>query len=60
MDKEIKNIKIKEAAKLMGKSEKFVRIGLQGGLLPFWVAEKTSTKYNYYILPKEFYNYIGE
>lgn len=28
---------VKEAAKLLGKSEQFVRIGLQRGILPFWL-----------------------
>ncbi len=54
-----KNIKIKDAARLMGKSEMFVRIGLQKGSLKFGTAEKLSTKYTYHISPKLFYEYLG-
>lgn len=52
-------ITIKEAAKIMGKSEQFVRVGLQRNKLPFGVAYKMSTKYSYYISPKKFYEYVG-
>ena len=55
----IGNLKIKDVAKAMGKSEMFVRIGLQRGLLPFGTAIKTSSKYTYYISPSKFYKYIG-
>lgn len=54
-----KNIKIEKAAELMGKSAQFVRVGLQRGKLPFGTAIKTSTKWNYYIVPYAFYSYIG-
>ena len=50
---------IKTAAKLMNKSEQFVRIGLQRNLLPFGVAVKTSSKYTYYISYKKFSEYTG-
>lgn len=53
------NVKISEVAKLMGKSEQFVRIGLQRGLLPIGTAIKTGTKYSYYISPKLLEEYIG-
>lgn len=52
-------IKVKEAAQIMGKSEQFVRIGLQRGILPFGVAIKTSNNYTYYISPKKFNEYVG-
>lgn len=55
-----KNLPIKKAARLMGKSEQFVRIGLQRGILPFGAAVKVSTKYTYYISPSKFYEYIGK
>lgn len=32
----VKKISVKEAARCMGKSDQFVRIGLQRGLLPLW------------------------
>ncbi|WP_300382421.1 hypothetical protein [Clostridium sp.] len=55
-----KQISVKEAAKIMGKSEQFVRIGLQRGLLPFGNAIQMSTIYTYYISPKLFKEYVGE
>lgn len=60
VEKNIPNISISEAAKEMGKSQSFVRIGLQRGTLPFGTAEKLSSKYTYYISPKKFYDYIGK
>ena len=53
------NIPISVAAKLMGKSEQFVRVGLQRGILSFGSAVKTSSKYSYYISPKLFEEYTG-
>ena len=55
-----KSISVKEAAKIMGKSEQFVRIGLQRGLLPFGQAIKMSSIYTYYISPKLFEEYVGK
>lgn len=55
----IGNIKIKLAAQLMGKSEQFVRIGLQRGLLPFGIAIKMSSMWTYHISPQKFYEYMG-
>lgn len=55
-------ISIKEAAKILNKSQQFVRIGLQRGTLPIGVAEKmpNSTKYTYYISPKLLKEFSGE
>lgn len=53
-------ISIKEAAEIMGKSQQFIRVGLQRGLLPFGTAIKMSSKWTYYISPKQFYEYVGE
>lgn len=53
------NVSIKETAKLMNKSEMFVRIGLQRGLLPIGTAIKTSSKYSYHISPKLLGDYLG-
>lgn len=53
------SISIKEAAKIMGKSPQFVRIGLQRNLLPFGTAIKMSSVWTYYISPKLFYEYVG-
>jgi ATP-dependent protease HslVU (ClpYQ) ATPase subunit len=55
----MRNLPIKEAARMMAKSEQFVRIGLQRNILPFGSAVKVSTKYTYYISPEKFYEYIG-
>lgn len=41
---EKRNITVKEAAKIMGKHEMFVRVGLQNGKLPFGIAEKLPRK----------------
>lgn len=56
----MKNLPVKDAAQMLGKSEQFVRIGLQRSILPFGSAVKVSTKYTYYISPSKFYEYIGE
>lgn len=53
------NIKVEKAAQIMGKSQQFVRIGLQRGLLPFGTAIKMSSMWTYHISPKLFYDYIG-
>lgn len=54
------NISVKEAAKMMNKSEMFVRIGLQRGILPIGTAIQTSSKYSYHISPKLLKQYLGE
>ncbi len=56
---EIEKLKVKDVARIMGKNEMFVRIGLQRGILPFGVAIKTSSKYSYYINSNKFYEYVG-
>lgn len=56
---EVKNISIKEASQLMGKSEQFIRVGLRNKRLPFGVAVQLSSQWTYYISPKLFYEYIG-
>lgn len=53
------NLKVNEAAKLMGKSPQFVRIGLQRNLLPFGTAVRRNKKYDYYISKKKFEEYTG-
>ena len=52
-------MKVAEAAKLLGKSQQFVRIGLQRGILPFGYAVKMSTKWTYYISENKFREYLG-
>lgn len=58
MEKQI--ISVKEAAEIMGKSQQFIRVGLQRGLLPFGTAVKMSSKWTYYISPKLFNEYVGD
>lgn len=57
-----KQITIKQAAKIMGKCEQFVRVGLQRGLLPFGTAVQIrgDNRYTYYISPAKFWEYVGK
>lgn len=56
----ITRIGTRTAARCLGKSEQFVRIGLQRGLLPFGNAVPgTGKKWNYYINPVKFRDYVG-
>lgn len=57
---ETKSLSIHTAAEIMGKSDQFVRVGLQRGILPFGSAVKLSTRWTYYISPTRFYEYVGE
>lgn len=52
---------IKTAARLMQKSEMFVRMGLRSGALPFGVAIHASSKksWAYHISPAKFAEYMG-
>lgn len=55
-----KRITTKAAARCIGKSEQFIRIGLQRGLLPFGNAVPGAGKHwNYYISPYKFRDYVG-
>lgn len=55
-----KRITVKDAARCLGKSDQFVRIGLQRGLLPFGNAVPgTGENWNYYINPSKFRDYVG-
>jgi hypothetical protein len=53
-------ITVKQASEIMGKCQQFVRVGLQRGLLPFGTAVKVKARWNYYISPKLFYEYVGQ
>lgn len=50
-----------DAARILEKSEQFVRIGLQRNLLPFGFAMKRSgaSKFDYFINPAQFAAYCG-
>jgi hypothetical protein len=54
-----KNISVKEAAEILGKSQQFIRIGLQRQLLPIGTAIKLSSKWTYHISRKLLEDYIG-
>lgn len=54
-----KKLTVKDVARLMGKSEMFVRIGIQKGILPIGIALKTSSRYSYYINPSLVEQYLG-
>lgn len=59
----MQKVTVTEAAKRMGKSEQFVRVCIQRGLLPIGIAVKTSKSgknFNYYISPKLLDEYIGK
>lgn len=51
---------VKECATLLGKSEQFVRIGLQRGILPFGYAVKMSSKWTYHISKSKVKEYLGD
>mgnify|MGYP004606098389 CR=1 FL=1 len=66
-----KNVPVKEAARLMGKDQQFIRQGIIRGILPIgvafkktivspkWNEEKESTQYDFYISPKLLWEYTG-
>ncbi len=57
-----RNVPVTVAARIMGKSPSFIRIGLQRGILPFGVAFKTDEtheQYDYYISPHQFAEFTG-
>lgn len=56
----MRNVTVKDAAKILGKSEQFVRIGLQRGLLPIGTAVKMSSIWTYHISSKLLEEYIGD
>ena len=57
---ESNRLSVAEAAKLMGASEQFIRIGLQRGILPFGYAmQMTRNRYTYVIIKQKFIEYTG-
>ena len=56
------NVSVKDAAIVLGKSQQFVRVGLQKGVLPIGIAIKMngSSKWTYHISKKKLQEYIGE
>lgn len=56
----IRKVSVKEAARCMGKSDQFIRVGLQRGFLSFGAAVPgTGERWNYYINPAKFRDYVG-
>lgn len=51
-------ITVEEAAKILGVSAQFIRIGLQRGRLPIGTAVKMSSKWTYHISPERLRKYI--
>lgn len=56
---DVQNISVAECAKILGKSEQFVRVALQQGVLPFGFAVKMSSKYSYHVSKAKVYEYLG-
>ncbi len=54
-----RNVSVKECARLLGKSEQFVRVALQSGSAPFGFAVRNKTVYSYHISAKKLAEYIG-
>lgn len=57
--KEMKNIPISVVADLLGKTQQYVRIGLQQQRLPIGSAVKMSSEWTYHISYELLKNYIG-
>lgn len=56
----LRNVSVEQCAKMLGKSEQFVRVALQMGTAPFGFAAKNSSVWSYHISPKKLTEYIGE
>lgn len=53
-------MKVKDAARLLGKTEQFIRVGLQQGALPFGAAVKMpGGRYSYHISEEKLKEYTG-
>lgn len=56
----MKTMTIKETAEVLGKTEQFVRMGLQQNILPFGSAVNMGKEYSYVIYKKKLEEYVGE
>ena len=56
----MERIKVKEAAKMLGVSEQYIRIGLQRKILPIGSCVMMSSKWTYHISPEKLYAYLGK
>lgn len=55
-----RTLTVAQVAALLGKTEQFVRIGLQRGILPFGHAVDMGKEYSYVIYTKRFEEWTGE
>lgn len=53
------NVKVKDAAEILGVSPQFIRLGLQQNALPIGTAVKMSSVWTYHISPKLLNDYVG-
>ena len=54
------NLSVAEAARLMGVSQQYIRVGLQQKVLPFGTAVRiTGKRFTYYISPAKFKEFIS-
>ena len=53
-------VSVAEAARRMGVSPQFIRIGLQRNILPIGYAVKMSDRFTYYISEKKLNEYIND
>ena len=54
------NMPVEEAARLMGVSAQYIRVGLQRGILPFGCAVQVSSqRYTYFISRQKFAEFTG-
>lgn len=56
----MKRMTVAEAARRLGVSQQFVRIGLQRNILPFGYAVKMSDRFTYHISEAKLNEYINE
>ena len=56
----MERIKVADAAKLLGVSEQYIRIGLQRKILPIGSCVMMSSRWTYHISPDRLYAYLGK
>ena len=56
----MRRVTVAEAARRLGVSQQFIRIGLQRKILPFGCAVKMSDRFTYHISEKLLNEYINE
>lgn len=55
----MKRVTVADAARRMGVSQQFIRVGLQRRILPFGYAVKMSDRYTYHISENKLNEYIN-